>query len=130
MTNYEDTTRMNNSNIEFISYTGAYPSLCCGVLTVNVNGKKYKFRGYERSLLLNEGDDYYPEMLPKFWISGGHGLDEDLDENLDEFVNKIPWGMSPLVKEDNYPKEIWECLNDLLEIFNKNVPWGCCRGCL
>lgn len=83
MTNYEDTTRMNNSNIEFISYTGAYPSLCCGVLTVNVNGKKYKFRGYERSLLLNEGDDYYPEMLPKFWISGGHGLDEDLDENLD-----------------------------------------------
>ena len=29
--------------IKFISYTGKYPCLCLGVLTVEINGKKYKF---------------------------------------------------------------------------------------
>ena len=127
MTNDEDTARMNNSNIEFISYTGAYPNLCYGVLTVKVNGKKYEFGCYKRIPLMNKGDDYYPEMLPGFWTTGGYC---GLDENLDECVEKDSWEMSPLVNEDFYPKEIWECLNAILEVFNKNVPWGCCGGCL
>ena len=29
--------------IKFISYTGKYPNLCSGVLTVEINGKEYKF---------------------------------------------------------------------------------------
>lgn len=118
---------MNNSNIEFVSYTGTYPNLCQGVLTVNVNGKKYKFSGYNRVPITDKVDDYYPEMLPKFWTSGGYCR---LDENLEEEVEKGPWEMSTAVDEYDYPKEIWECLNDILEVFNKNVPWGCCGGCI
>ena len=118
---------MNNSNIEFISYTGAYQNLCYGVLTVNVNDKKYEFGGYDRVPLMNKGDDYYPEMLPKFWTSGGYCR---LNENLEEEVETGPWEMIPSLNEYAYPKDIWKCLNDLLEVFNKNVPWGCCGGCL
>lgn len=118
---------MTNSNIEFVSYTGTYPNLCCGVLTVNVNGKKYEFGGYNRVPLMNKGDDYYPEMLPKFWSTGGYCR---LDENLDGYAHRCPWKISTLVDEDDYPKEIWECLNDILDVFNKNAPWGCCGGCL
>lgn len=117
---------MTNSNIEFISYTGTYPNLCCGVLTVKVNGKEYKFGGYDRVPLMNKGDDYYPEMLTKFWETGGYCR----EGNLEDEVEKGPWEMSTAVDEYDYPKEILECLNDLLEVFNKNVPWGCCGGCL
>ena len=38
--------------------------------------------------------------------------------------------MSDEIKEDKYPKEIWDCLNDILEVMNYNVPGGCCGGCL
>ena len=34
---------MNKTNIEFVSYTGAYPNLCSGILTMKVNGKEYEF---------------------------------------------------------------------------------------
>ncbi len=118
---------MTNSNIEFISYTGTYPGLCYGVLTVNVNGKKYEFGGFKHIPLMNKGDDYYPEMLPTFWYPGGDCV---LDENLDEHVSKGPWKISTFVNKHDYPKEIWECLNDILEVFNKKVPHGCCGGCL
>ena len=33
-------------NIKFISYTGKWPNLCSGVLTVEIDGKEYKF-GHE-----------------------------------------------------------------------------------
>ena len=117
---------MTNSNIEFVSYTGASPLLCFGVLTVKVNGKEYKFGTHGHSLL-NEDDDYYPEMLPKFWTSGGYCR---LNENLEEEVETGPWEMIHSLNEYAYPKEIWECLNDILDVFNNNVPWGCCGGCL
>lgn len=52
------------SNIEFISYTGKYPNLCSGVLTLKIDDKIVHF-GYE--------EDYEP-----FWESGGRcGFDGD-----------------------------------------------------
>ena len=37
---------VENSRVKFIDYTGRYPNLCSGVLTLEIDGKIYKF-GYE-----------------------------------------------------------------------------------
>ena len=38
---------INNHNginhVKFISYTGKYPNLCSGILTLEIDGKEYKF---------------------------------------------------------------------------------------
>ena len=33
----------NTSRVKFISYTGEYPNLCSGVLTLEIDGVQYKF---------------------------------------------------------------------------------------
>ena len=48
--------------IKFISYTGEYPCLCMGVLTLEIDGDIIKFG----NRYLNENRDY-----PTFWESGG-----------------------------------------------------------
>lgn len=117
---------MNKTNIEFVSYTGAYPNLCSGILTMKVNGKEYEFGHDWLNSLLGKGGDP-PNRLPQFWRSGGYcGFDDDWNEE----VGQGDWVMSDEVKEDKYPKEIWDCLNDILEVMNQNVPGGCCGGCL
>lgn len=35
----------NSSRVKFISYTGKYPNLCRGTLTLEIDGKQYKFGG-------------------------------------------------------------------------------------
>ena len=35
--------KKNKSRVKFISYTGEYPNLCSGVLTLEIDGKEYKF---------------------------------------------------------------------------------------
>ena len=56
--------------IEFVSYTGEYPTLCHGVLTVKIDGKEYKF-GHE-PLSYDFCKHCYPDNnLPRFWSSGG-----------------------------------------------------------
>lgn len=106
--------------IEFVSYTGAYPNLCRGILTVKVDGKQYRFGYYWN-------DEKDKSLLEPFWQSGGScGFDDEWNE----LVGQGPWEMSDEVKEDKYPKEIWDCLNDILDVMNQNVRGGCCGGCL
>lgn len=38
-----NSTEKRNENVKFISYTGKYPCLCMGVLTLEIEGEKYKF---------------------------------------------------------------------------------------
>ena len=33
----------NGNRVRFISYTGRYPNLCSGILTLEIDGKEYKF---------------------------------------------------------------------------------------
>ena len=54
--------RPTNAKVEFVSYTGRYPNLCSGVLTLKINGTTYTF---------GCGQKY-----ASFWESGG-GLDEN-----------------------------------------------------
>ena len=56
--------------IKFISYTGKYPNLCSGVLTIEIDGKEYKF-GHEISDYDIKTNSYKTDNFEQFWVSGG-----------------------------------------------------------
>lgn len=99
--------RKENKNVEFISYTGGYPNLCIGKLTLKINGEIHTF-GYEDA------------MHRQFWYSGGRCDFETGDTITREWeidCNKLPEELKPLASEID-------------EVFNDNVPFGCCGGCI
>ena len=102
----------NNPDIEFVSYSGEYPCLCYGTLILKVNGKNMKFgikSGY-----------------PKFWVSGG---DISFDSEWNESIIKREWDWH-CYEEDKLPTDIVDNKEYVMELFNDNVPWGCCGGCI
>lgn len=90
------------SHVKFISYTGKWPNLCSGILTLEIDGRKVQF-GYG---ILND----------LFWISGG-GLNPNYHREWKIDVNKIP-------------EEYRKYASEIDRVFNKNVEWGCCGGCI
>lgn len=93
-------------HVEFISYTGEYPCLCSGILTLKIDGKKVRF-GY--------GTPNTP-----FWISGG-GLSPN-------YVGAYQGEWK--INVDRIPEEYHKYASEIDEVFNDNVPWGCCGGCI
>ena len=97
--------RLEDKNtVEFVSYTGKYPNLCRGVLTLKINGKLYTF---------GCGQKY-----DRFWESGG-GLDKDYDPIIEEW----------LIDCDYLPKELVKYADQIDRVINENIPFGCCGGC-
>lgn len=91
--------------VKFVSYTGSYPNLCSGKLTLEIEGETVSF-GY--------GDG----LLPPFWTSGG-GLDHHWEAYCGEWeidVSRLP---------ENYRKYA----SSIDRVFNENVEYGCCGGC-
>lgn len=93
--------------IEFVSYTGKYPCLCMGTLTLKIDGKEMSFKG-------------------EFYSGGNCYFDEDWDEHVTEGEWEIDF---------DYPE--WEALNltdeekqYIVRLFDMNVERGCCGGCL
>lgn len=104
---------MKVPDIKFVSYDGSYPCLCYGVLVLEVNGKQLAFGG----------DEY-----PRFWTSGGSvSFDEDWNEEV--LVGDWCWFTSEY-DEKMLPKDIIENKDFVMELFNSNVPQGCCGGCV
>ena len=102
-------------HVEYISYTGTYPNLCGGILTLKIDGKILKF-GY--SYL-----DSKP-ILPAFWRSGGScGFSDDYSIAC---VHEGRW----LINPRDLPAQYQKYADEILEVFNDNVPHGCCGGCL
>jgi hypothetical protein len=96
--------------VEFISYTGDYPNLCTGKLTLKVDDKYYCF-GYD-------------EPYNRFWrTTGSCSFNEDYSESE---VSEGPWE----INEDNLPTELKQYSKEILDLLNKNIPYGCCGGCL
>ena len=94
-------------NIEFVSYTGEYPCLCMGTLTLKIDGKEMSFKGGFHS----GGTCYF-------------------DANWNVIDYKEDWEI-----DFDYPE--WEELNltdeekeEITTLFNYNVESGCCGGCL
>ena len=68
---------------------------------------------------------YKENCYPTFWASGGR------------IVSDGNWGLSAEYGEwytsittEKYPQEILDMMDDLIKIFNDNVPQGCCGGCI
>ena len=103
--------------VEFVSYTGTYPNLCSGVLTLRIDGEEVRF-----------GHDYFESWktdgnYDEFWATGGTcGFYADGED----YVDHDEW---QLVKS-NLPEKYKLYGEELINVFNENVRWGCCGGCL
>lgn len=112
------------AKVEFVEYTGRYPNLCSGRLFVLIDKRMTSFGNYclgERGRTSDEGVPNYPE----FWQSGGWVKFYD---DWEEDVGEGPWEIRGNIKD--YPEDIQRLLPELIRIFNENVPWGCCGGCV
>lgn len=106
------------AHVRFINYTGKYPSLCMGVLILEIDGKRYHF-GYDY-----DGKYKDVKMLPQFWSSGGScGFRNNYS---DTYVEHDDWR----IDTDELPAELLDYAEEIDEVFNENVPYGCCGGCL
>lgn len=112
--------------IEFISYTGKYPSLCVGVLTVKLDGEVYKF-GHESDSYDFRTCKYKDDNFSEFWTSGGRIYGDDFGCFLHPAQGA--WQIDDGEHKD-YPEFIKSKLPELIELFNAHVPAGCCGGCI
>ena len=105
----------NKQHVKFISYTGAYPNLCSGILTLEIDGKECTF-----------GNEYWTKKsctYPQFWHPGGCVY---FDNDYCEHVEIEPW----YIVEEELPEELKKYAYDMIDVFNDNVPYGCCGGCV
>lgn len=87
--------------VEFISYDGDYPNLCAGTLVIKVEGVEFN--------------------LPHALVSGGTVW---FDDDWSDHVIQRPW------KIKNLPEEIEPFRQQILDLVNENVPFGCGGGCI
>lgn len=99
------------SHVEFISYTGKYPNLCSGTLTLKIDGVEYKFHAWEYD---------NKTVFPKFWSSGG-GIRENY-----EGTYEGEWQ----INVNDIPEQFRKYAREIDAAFNENVPYGCCGGCI
>ena len=104
-------------NVEFVSYTGSYPNLCSGVLTLKIDKKEVKF-GHESKDFDWKTGKYKDDNYSSFWNSGG-GLDNDYCAFQGEW----------LIDVSKLPEQYRKYARQIDEIFNEFVPFGCCGGC-
>jgi len=98
--------------IKFLEYSGAWPNLCSGVLVLQIDGEVYTFG--ERAPYEDE-----TRQFPRFWSSGG-SVNWDPEEIVtDEW--RFDGGLPDFLKGHE---------QELIDLFNSNVIWGCCGGCI
>lgn len=113
---------MKKPKIEFVSYDyDEWGALCEGTLTLNIDGKTVTF-GDEH------GEDY-----PGFWATGGRAgiklTGKFSNDGIPDHVEGIVQG--PWQLDDSYlPEHLKPYAQQLLDVFNENVPWGCCGYCI
>lgn len=109
-------TNESTQHVKFIDYTGKWPSRCYGTLTLEIDGKRYTF-GQTKPLFSSDKKplaDFEP-----FWETGGncpiHGE-----------VTHGEWK----IDYEGIPDQFKKYAAEIDEVFNHNVEWGCCGGCL
>lgn len=101
------------SHIKFISYDGKWPNFCRGELILEIDGEKVSFR-YPH---FGEKCD---SMYRPFWTSGG-GMNPGY-----EGTYSGEWEIDVL----KLPKQYRKYASEIDRVFNENVEWGCCGGCI
>ena len=122
----------NTSRVKFISYTGEYPNLCSGVLTLAIDGKKSKF-GHDFTMYhfhkdindwVQEDEDPQNPNFNSFWSSGGC-VSHDEDWNWE--VEHNEWE----IDVNELPEQCWDVAAEIDSVINSGViPEGCCGGCI
>ena len=121
----------NTSRVKFISYTGEFPNLCSGVLTLEIDGKVYKF-GHDFTMChfhkdindwVQEDEDPQNQNFDSFWTSGGCvTFDEDWNSN----VEQGEWE----INVEELPEQFWDVADEIDSVINNSIPFGCCGGCV
>lgn len=101
------------SHVKFISYDGKYPNLCRGKLTLEIDGEKVTF---SPPVFFKPNNSMYRS----FWSSGG-GLNPNY-----EGTYQGEWVIDIKEIPEQYRKYAYE----IDRVFNKNVEYGCCGGCI
>lgn len=91
------------SSVELVSYDGEYPNLCRGNLVIKVAGKIWEF--------------------PNYCLSSGGSV--TFDKDWSEDVTSGEWTINDW--PEGFPEQAKEYVIDLV---NKEIPWGCCGGCV
>ena len=122
--------KTNTTRVKFVSYTGEYPNLCRGVLTLEIDGVQYKFgHDYSNYHFDENRNSYFFDEDPEhpnfdcFWSPGG-SVTHDSDWNFD--VSHGEWEID--VQE--LPEQFRELAPEIDKVFNENVEYGCCGGCI
>ena len=100
------------NHVKFVSYTGKWPNLCRGDLILEINGEIVAF-GY--GFKSKDKPKYYP-----FWSSGG-GINPNYEGT---------WNGEWKIDVDDIPEQFRKYAAEIDMLFNDNVPWGCCGGCI
>ena len=122
----------DTSRVKFISYTGEWPNLCSGVLTLESDGVQYKFGHDYRYMHWHEDvqgwvyEDEDPENpnFDSFWTSGGNVSHDGNYENWD--VDTGEWR----IDVDDLPEQFRDLAAEIDECMNSHIRWGCCGGCV
>lgn len=86
--------------IEFVSYSGCYPRLCCGELILSIDGKEHKIACH-----MNSGGRCFIDEIYQIQTKG-------------------EWDIT--FYDDFFTTEEQEYITELV---NENVEQGCCGGC-
>ena len=111
----KDKTR--TKNVRFVSYTGQNPTLCCGILTVEIQGKTVKFGHAANTFNFTTGT-YKDNNFDYFWYTNGCNKD------------KSPVRTAWMVNCKLLPKKYQKFCSELHTLINRNIPYGCCGGCV
>lgn len=106
-------------HVEFVSYSGRYPNLCSGVLVLRIDGLAYAF-GHKTENYDFKTGKFKDYNCNSFWHSGGVASNWNFD------VRRGEWK----INVDEIPEEFRKYAAEIDEVFNENVPWGCCGGCI
>ncbi len=107
-------------HVKFVSYTGKYPNLCSGILTLEIDGVVQRF-GHNYSDRFWETDGNHPT----FWGTGGEcGFAGPNYTN--PYVHKGEWR----IDASEMPEEFRKYAAEIDEVFNENIEYGCCGGCI
>lgn len=102
------TKELVTQHVEFVKYTGRYPNLCNGILTLKIDGEEVRF-----------GSNYHDKTLEygRFWKSGGSCGRSS--------TSTSEW----VVDVAELPEQYRRYAAEIDTVFNANIEHGCCGGC-